>query len=102
MAVAGAVGLRVGVEQAGSVAIGACVVALGYLVFGWRTALRPPVVPAGRVFVRLILGAILKWLTIAAGLVLALSADGLQPVYVLVGAGSAWLAFFLCLPWLLR
>lgn len=100
--VAGIMALRFGPGPAGSVAAGAAVMALGTLVFGWRTTLRSPVVSAQRAFARLVLGSFMKWLVIAAGLVWALTADGLQPVYVLGGAGLACLAWFLCLPWLVR
>ncbi|HBK56320.1 MAG TPA: hypothetical protein DDZ76_08580 [Xanthomonadales bacterium] len=91
-----------GWDAARGIGFGAAAVTLGFLVFGWRTTLRAPVVSAGRAFVRLILGSLLKWLMIAAGLVWAMSAGSQQPVHVLVGALVACLAYFLCLPWLLR
>lgn len=82
--------------------VGAVVIALGYAVFGWRTALRSPLVPAGLVFVRLIVGALLKWLVIGAGLALAMAVAGLPGEFVLAGALCALLAYLICIPWLLR
>lgn len=81
---------------------GAAVIALGYAVFGWRTALRSPIAPAGRAFLRLIVGALLKWLVIGAGLAWAMTSAGWPAEFVLGGALSAFLAYVICLPWLLR
>lgn len=102
LAVAGAVALWAGLAPAAGIATGATVVASGYLVFGWRTVLRNPVVSSARAFARLVLGSVLKWLVIAAGLAWAMSIQGFEPLYVLGGAGLAILAFFLSLSWLLR
>jgi hypothetical protein len=81
---------------------GAIVVASGQAIFGWRTALRSPVVSAGRAFGRLIVGAALKWLVIGAGLVLAMNAAGWPAGFVLGGALAALLAYVIGIPWLLR
>ncbi len=81
---------------------GAAVLAAGFLAFGWRTALVPSVPTGPGAFGRLLLGVGLKWLVIAAGLALALSADRLEPLAVLAGAVAGYLAYLLCLPWLLR
>ncbi len=81
---------------------GAIVIALGHAVFGWRTALRSPVVSAGRAFSRMIVGAALKWLVIGAGLVLAMTAAGWPAEFVLGGALAALLAYVVSIPWLLR
>lgn len=81
---------------------GATVLAGGFLVFGWRTALVPTVPTGQGAFGRLLLGLGLKWLVIVAGLALALSADRLEPLAVLAGALATYLAYLLCLPWLLR
>lgn len=81
---------------------GAAVLAVGFLAFGWRTALVATVPTGTGAFGRLLLGLGLKWLVIAAGLALALSADRLEPLAVLAGAVAAYLAYLLCLPWLLR
>lgn len=92
------------VERSAALAFltGAVVIALGYAVFGWRTALRPAIVPAGRIFVRLLVGTLLKWLVIGAGLVLAMAGTGLPGEFVLAGALCALLAYLICMPWLLR
>jgi len=102
LAAGGLTAALVGMEEAAGVGLGAFVVALGFLVFGWRTTLRSPIVAAERAFGRLILGSVLKWLVIAAGLVFAMTASGFPPNFVLGGALLACLAFFFCLPWLLR
>lgn len=81
---------------------GAAAIALGQAVYAWRTALRTPVVPAGRALSRLLMGSLLKWLVIGAGLVLAMTAAGLPARYVMAGALAACLAYLICLPWLLR
>ena len=52
-------------------------------------------------FGRLLLGTLLKWLVIGAGLAIAMT-QGLDPAYVMGGALLAFLAYLLCLPWLLR
>lgn len=82
--------------------VGAAVLAAGFLVFAWRTHWVASVPTGTGAFGRLLLGLGLKWLVIAAGLALALSADRLEPLAVLAGAVIAYLAYFLCLPWLLR
>lgn len=81
---------------------GAAVLAAGFLAFGWRTALAASVPTAPGAFGRLLFGLGLKWLVIAAGLALALSAERLEPLAVLAGAVAGYLAYLLCLPWLLR
>jgi hypothetical protein len=81
---------------------GAAVLAAGFLVFGWRTALIAAVPTGPEAFGRLLLGLGLKWLVIAAGLALALSAERLEPLAVLAGAVAGYLAYLFCLPWLLR
>lgn len=81
---------------------GAAVLAAGFLAFGWRTAWRGSVPSGPTAFGRLLLGLGLKWLVIAAGLALALSAERLEPLAVLAGAVAGYLAYLLCLPWLLR
>lgn len=81
---------------------GAVVLAAGFLVFAWCTHWVASVPTGAGAFGRLLLGLGLKWLVIAAGLALALSADRLEPLAVLAGAVIAYLAYFLCLPWLLR
>lgn len=81
---------------------GAAVLAAGFLAFGWRTALVAAVPTGQGAFGRLLLGLGLKWLVIVAGLALALSAERLEPLAVLAGAVTGYLAYLLCLPWLLR
>lgn len=82
--------------------VGAAVIATGFAMFGWRTAGRPSVAPAGRMFVRLLVGTVLKWLVIGAGLAWAMSGAGLPAEFVLGGALSAFLVSMIGLPWLLR
>lgn len=89
-------------QAAAAVVAGAAVMAAGYALFGWRTQGRPAVVTAQRAFMRLLVGSVLKWLAIGAGLVLAMSPGHFDPKFVLVGALSAWLAYLICLAWLLR
>ncbi|MCR6664362.1 MAG: hypothetical protein NVV60_14725 [Luteimonas sp.] len=103
----GAIGAGVLAVVAGGVPavaflVGAVVIATGFAMFGWRTSGRPPVAPAGRMFVRLLVGTALKWLVIGAGLVLAMNGAGLPAEFVLGGALSAFLASMIGLPWLLR
>ena len=81
---------------------GALVIAAGFAIFGWRTSGRSPVAPAGRMFMRLLVGTLLKWLVIGAGLVLAMRGAGLPAEFVLGGALSAFLVSMIGLPWLLR
>lgn len=92
------------VERAAALAFlaGAVVIALGYAAFAWRTAWRSAVAPAAQVFGRMLVGTLLKWLVIGAGLVLSLTVAGLPAGFVLAGALSALLAYLICLPWLLR
>lgn len=80
---------------------GAAVIAAAQLVFSWRTDLRSHSATAHRMFGRLLLGMVLKWLVIGAGLAIAMT-QGLDPAYVLGGALLAFLAYLICLPWLLR
>lgn len=102
LAGAGTLALTVSRFAAIAFLAGAAVIALGYAVFGWRTAARAPIAPAGRAFLRLIVGALLKWLVIGAGLALAMTTTGWPAEFVLGGALSAFLAYVMCLPWLLR
>lgn len=81
---------------------GAAIVAAGHVVFGWRTSLRPAIAPAGRVFVRLLLGTLLKWLVIGSGLALTMATTGLPAGFVLAGALCALLAYPILMIWLLR
>lgn len=90
------------VQAAAAVVAGAAVITAGYALFGWRTQARPGVVTAQRAFMRLLVGSLLKWLMIGAGLALAMSSGQFDPKFVLVGALSAWLAYLICLPWLFR
>lgn len=90
-----------GAAAAGFLA-GAIVVAAGQAIYGWRTVMRPPVVPATRAFGRLLLGSALKWLVIGAGLVLAMTATGWPAGFVLGGALVALLAYLVSISWLLR
>jgi hypothetical protein len=81
---------------------GATVVVLGQGLFGWRTLMRSPVVPAARAFGRLLAGSVLKWLVIGAGLALAMSVSGWPAGFVLGGALAALLAYLISIAWLLR
>ncbi len=81
---------------------GSAAVAAGFAVFGWRTAGRPPVATAERMFMRLLVGALLKWLVIGAGVALAMASPALPAGFVLAGVLAAFLTYFLSLPWLLR
>lgn len=81
---------------------GSAAVAAGFAVFGWRTAGRSPVATAGRMFTRLLVGALLKWLVIGAGVALAMASPALPAAFVLAGVLAAFLTYFLSLPWLLR
>lgn len=103
---AGAVGAAIiaatlGGSSALAFMVGAAVIAAAQLVFSWRTDLRSHAATAHRMFGRLILGTVLKWLVIGAGLAIAMT-QGLNPTYVLGGALLAFLAHLICLPWLLR
>jgi len=80
---------------------GAAVIAAAQFVFAWRTELRSRTAPAALQFGRLLLGTVLKWGVIGAGLVLAMT-QSLVPAYVLGGAVVATLAQLISLPWLLR
>jgi hypothetical protein len=80
---------------------GAAVIAAAQFVFAWRTGLRARTAPAGLQFGRLLLGTVLKWGVIGAGLVLAMT-QGLVPEYVLGGAVVATLVQLIGMPWLLR
>ena len=99
---AGVLATVAGGSPAAAFLMGATVVAAGSAVFAWRTAGRAPVAPAGRMFVRLMVGTALKWLVIGAGLALAMSSAGLPAGFVLGGALTAFLAYMIGLPWLLR
>lgn len=95
-------GLVAGPRAGFGVAAGAAAVAVGFLVFGWRTALRPQAVGAVTSFVRLLVGLLLKWAVIAALLVAAWRAGGVDAAGVLAGVLAAYLAYFFTLAWLLR
>lgn len=99
---AGLLAVLAGGSSAAAFLAGAAVVATGFAAFGWRTAGRSPVAPAGRMFVRLLVGVVLKWLVIGAGLALAMASAALPAGFVLAGALVAFLAYMLSLPWLLR
>ena len=91
----------VGGNAALALLAGVAVIAAAQLVFSWRTELRSHNATAHRMFGRLILGTVLKWLVIGAGLAIAMT-QGLNPTYVMGGALLAFLAYLICLPWLLR
>lgn len=91
-----------GAAAAAAFAVGAAVIAVGHAMFDWRTVLRSPVVPAQRAFARLLLGSGLKWLVIGAGLALAMTRPGWPAEFVLGGALAVYLAYVICLPWLIR
>lgn len=95
------VAVLVGSNAALALLAGAAVIAAAQLVFSWRTDLRSHSATAQRMFGRLLLGTLLKWLVIGAGLAIAMT-QGLDPAYVMGGALLAFLAQLLCLPWLLR
>jgi hypothetical protein len=99
---AGVLALATGALPAVAWLAGAVVIAAGFAMFGWRTAGRSPVAPAGRMFLRLMLGSVLKWLVIGAGLVLAMRGTDLPAGFVLGGALSAALVSMVGLPWLIR
>ena len=99
---AGVLALATGALPAVAWLAGAAVIAAGYAMYGWRTSGRSPVAPAGRMFLRLMLGSVLKWLVIGAGLVLAMRGAGLPAGFVLGGALSAALVSMVGLPWLIR
>ncbi len=95
------VAFRAGNDAALALLAGAAVIAAAQLVFSWRTDLGSHSATATRMFGRLLLGTLLKWLVIGAGLAIAMT-QGLIPAYVLGGALLAFLAYLICLPWLLR
>lgn len=99
---AGLLAVFAGGSSAAAFLAGAAVVATGFAAFGWRTAGRSPVAPAGRMFIRLLVGVVLKWGVIGAGLALAMASAALPAGFVLAGALVAFLAYMLSLPWLLR
>src|SRR5690606_37469640 len=99
---AGVLATVAGGEPAVAFLAGATVVAAAFAVFAWRTAGRSPVAPAGRMFMRLLVGAGLKWLVVGAGLGLAMKGAGLLAGFVLGGALTALLVSMIGLPWLLR
>ncbi|TWT19558.1 hypothetical protein [Luteimonas wenzhouensis] len=99
---AGVLATVAGGSPAAAFLMGATVVAAGSAVFAWRTAGRAPVAPAGRMFMRLLVGTGLKWLVVGAGLVLAMGGAGLPAGFVLGGALVALLVSMIGLPWLLR
>ncbi|TWG89746.1 ATP synthase I subunit [Luteimonas sp. J16] len=99
---AGVLATVAGGEPAVAFLAGATVVAAAFAVFAWRTAGRSPVAPAGRMFMRLLVGTGLKWLVVGAGLVLAMKGAGLPAGFVLGGALTALLVSMIGLPWLLR
>ncbi|WP_084695886.1 ATP synthase subunit I [Arenimonas donghaensis] len=100
-AAAAIAGAWVGREAALAWLAGAAVIAAAQWVFSWRTELRSRSAPAARMFTRLLLGTVLKWLVVGAGLALAMT-NGLPPAHVLGGALLAALAQIFTLPWLLR
>lgn len=100
-AAAGIAAVWAGREAALAWLAGAAVIAAAQWVFSWRTELRSRSAPAVRMFSRLLLGTVLKWLVVGAGLVLAMT-NGLPPAHVLGGASLAALAQIFSLPWLLR
>lgn len=102
LAGAGVVALVAGASAAVAFLAGVAVIATGFAMFGWRTAGRPPVAAAGRMFLRLLVGSVLKWLVIGAGLVLAMQGAGLPAEFVLGGALCASLVSMVGLPWLIR
>jgi F0F1-type ATP synthase assembly protein I len=81
-------------------AAGSSAIAAGHGVYGWWTSRGRRVIEASQAFIRLLLGLALKWLLIAAALVLAFNLDGLAAPAVLAGALSAYLAYLIYLPWL--
>ena len=91
-----------GASAALALAAGVSILAVANAVFSWRTALQAWPASAGRSFARLLVGTVLKWLVIGAGLALTMSHGALDPAFVLGGAVLAALTNFLCLPWLLR
>ncbi len=99
---AGVLAVVAGGLPAAAFLAGAAVIAAGFAIFGWRTSGRSPVAPAWRMFTRLLVGTVLKWLMIGAGLVLAMHVAGLPAQFVLGGALGAFLASMIGLPWLLR
>lgn len=99
---AGVLAVVAGGSPAVAFLVGAVVIAMGFAMFGWRTSGRSPVAPAGRMFMRLLVGTLLKWLVIGAGLVLAMNGADLPAEFVLGGALSAFLVSMIGLPWLLR
>ncbi|NZA25594.1 hypothetical protein H0E84_04300 [Luteimonas sp. SJ-92] len=99
---AGVLAALAGGPAAAGFLAGAAVVAAGFAIFGWRTAGQSPVAPAGRMFARLLVGVVLKWLVIGAGVALAMASAALPEGFVLAGALAAFLAYMLSLPWLLR
>lgn len=102
LAGAGVLAVLAGGLHAAAFLTGAVVIAAGFAMFGWRTSGRPPVAPAGRMFVRLLAGTVLKWLVIGAGLALAMQGTDLPAGFVLGGAMGAFLVSMIGLPWLLR
>lgn len=99
---AGVLAAAAGAQPAVAFLAGSAVVAIAFAAFGWRTSGRPPVASAARMFMRLLVGTALKWLSVAAGLALAIAGAGLPAGFVLAGALSALLLSVIALPWLLR
>lgn len=93
--------LLLGGSSALAMMAGVAVIAAAQLAFSWRTDLRSHSATAQRMLGRLILGTVLRWLVIGAGLAIAMT-QGLSPNYVLGGALLAFLVQMICLPWLLR
>jgi len=91
-----------GPAQALGLLAGGAAVALGQVLYLWRTERGGKVLEAGKGLARLITGMLLKWLAIAAALVWALRSDHFEPAYVLAGAVLATLVHPFCLSWLRR
>ncbi len=94
--------LAVDLEAGLGVAAGSLAVAAGFLVFAWRTALRPQEVGAPASFLRLLVGLALKWAVITALLVIAWRSGEVGAGGVLVGVLAAYVAHFFGLAWLFR
>jgi hypothetical protein len=94
--------LAVDLKAGLGVAAGSLAVAAGFLVFAWRTALRPQAVGPATSFLRLLVGLLLKWTVIAAVLVVAWRSGEVGAGGVLVGVLTAYVAYFFSLAWLLR
>lgn len=99
---AGVLWMVAGAQPAVAFLAGSAVIAIAFALFGWRTSGRPRVASAARMFMRLLVGTGLKWMSVAAGVVLAIAGFGLPAGFVLAGVLSALLLSVIALPWLLR